>query len=185
MSRDAGYSSRELFTDREMVKSFRNVDFRLNHPERCDDYFRPEEPYCTNLTGAGTILPLENGKWRMYFRGGYNWKTPFRAGEENKTPCLSAAESEDGIRWRQVTKESIIKTDSFAGLSANVLNASVFLDTNPSAPRDERFKMLFAGFRSEDCHGLMLAVSEDGLNFRLKFENPLKIQCHPFQRLFL
>ncbi|NMA43093.1 MAG: hypothetical protein GX946_06905 [Oligosphaeraceae bacterium] len=176
MEQDSGYSSRELFTDREMVESFRNVDFRLHHPERCDDYYCPEEPFCTNLTGGGTLMQLANGKWRMYFRGGYNWKTPFVDEPKQPTPCLSAAESEDGIHWKQITAESILRKDSFAGLGANVLNATVFRDTNPDAPSDERFKMLFLGYRSDECHGLMLAVSDDGLHFRLKFENPLKIE---------
>ena len=176
MHNDPGFLTRELFTDLEEVESYKNIDFRLHHPERCDDFYAPEYPYASNLTGGGSIMKLDNGKWRLYFRGGYNWKSPF-AEEGEPTPCLSAAESKDGIHWEQVTKESILKKDQFEGLVANVLNATVFLDSNPECPADERFKMLFMGYRSEECHGLMLAVSADGFNFRLKFENPLNIEA--------
>ena len=175
LSNDPGYLTRELFTDLEEVESFDNVDFRLHHPERCDDYYEPKFPYGSNLTSEGSIIKLDNGKYRLYFRGGYNWKSPFTE-EGEPTPCLSAAESIDGIHWEQVTTKSILNKDSFKGIISNVLNASVFLDTNPAAPKDERFKMVFLGVISEDCHGLMLAVSEDGFNFRLKFDKPLNIE---------
>lgn len=173
---DPGYYSRELFTDLEEVESYKNIDFRLHHPQRCNDFFAPEFPYASNLTGGGSIIKLDNGKWRLYFRGGYNWKSPF-VEEGTPTPCISAAESVDGIHWEQVTTESILKRDSFEGLVSNVLNATIFLDSNPDCPVDERFKMLFHGYISEECHGLMLAVSEDGFKFRLKFDKPLGIEA--------
>ncbi len=176
MCADPGYYSRELFTDLEMVDSYQNVDFRLHHPERCDDFYAPEFPYASNLTGGGSIMQLDNGKWRLYFRGGYNWKSPF-VEEGEPTPCLSVAESEDGIHWKQITTKSILNKNDYEGIISNVLNATVFLDSNPDAPKDERFKMLFHGYISEDCHGLMLAVSEDGLKFRLKFDKPLNIEA--------
>ena len=176
MCADPGYHSRELFTDLEMVDSYQNVDFRLHHPERCDDFYAPEFPYASNLTGGGSIMQLDNGKWRLYFRGGYNWKSPF-VEEGEPTPCLSVAESEDGIHWKQITTKSILNKNEYEGIISNVLNATVFLDSNPDAPKDERFKMLFHGYISEDCHGLMLAVSEDGLKFRLKFDKPLNIEA--------
>ena len=173
---DPGYYSRELFTDLEMVESYKNIDFRLHHPERCDDFYAPEFPYASNLTGGGSIVKLDNGKWRLYFRGGYNWKSPF-VEEGTPTPCLSAAESEDGIHWTQVTTKSILNKNDYEGIISNVLNATIFLDSNPDAPKDERFKMLFHGYISEECHGLMLAVSEDGFKFRLKFDKPLGIEA--------
>ena len=176
MCADPGYYSRELFTDLEMVDSYQNVDFRLHHPERCDDFYAPEFPYASNLTGGGSIMQLDNGKWRLYFRGGYNWRSPF-VDEGEPTPCLSAAESEDGIHWKQITTKSILNKNDYEGIISNVLNATVFLDRNPDAPADERFKMLFHGYISDECHGLMLAVSEDGLKFRLKFDKPLNIEA--------
>lgn len=176
MYNDPGFASRELFTDLEEVESYKNIDFRLHHPERCDDFYAPEYPYASNLTGGGSIVKLDNGKWRLYFRGGYNWKSPF-VEEGTPTPCLSAAESVDGIHWEQVTTKSILNKNDYEGIISNVLNATVFLDSNPDAPKDERFKMLFHGYISEECHGLMLAVSEDGFKFRLKFDKPLGIEA--------
>jgi DNA-binding FadR family transcriptional regulator len=176
MQKDPGYCSRELFTDLEEVESYTNIDFRLHHPERCEDFYAPEFPYASNLTCGGTLMQLDNGRWRLYFRGGYNWGTPF-VEEGEQTPMISAAESSDGIHWERITTESILNKDSFGKDLVNyVLNATIYLDKNPDAPADERFKMIFQGYRSDDCWGLMLAVSPDGLNFRLKFENPMNIE---------
>lgn len=175
MFEDAGYESRELFTDQEMVRAFRNIDFRLHHPVRCDDFYEPQYPFASNLTEGGSIVRLDNGKWRLYFRGGYNWRSPF-VEDGIKTPCISAAESSDGIHWEQITRESIIRQDSFEGASVNVLNATFYKDTNPEAPVSERFKMLAVGCASGE-NGLLLAVSEDGLNFRLKSDKPLDIEA--------
>ena len=74
-----------------------------------------------------------------------------------------------------VTKESIVRRDSFEGHIVNVEHATVFYDTNPAAPDDEKFKMLFID-EVRNKTDLVMAVSGDGLNFRLKRENRFEIE---------
>jgi len=169
-----GSATRELFTDCEQIESLNGVDLRLHHPERCEVVFSPEEPYGSNLTGQGTILELPQGGWRMYFRGGSFWRSPFT--EKRGTSGIFAAESENGIDWKIVTPQSILSEDTFGPVMVRPLTASIFLDGNPDAPEDEIFKMLVPGRRPPDDEGgLFLAVSADGLNFRLK-TGPMPIE---------
>lgn len=174
MKDDAGFATRELFSDSEMIESQSGIDLRLHHPQRCNDVFSPEDPWGSNVTAQGTIVQLPQGGWRLYFRGGKFWRSPFT--ETRGESGLFAADSPDGINWKIVTPESILSKDSFAPVEIRILTATVFLDTNPDAPEDELFKMLVPGRHENERLGLLLAVSADGLHFRLKSDEPLKIE---------
>lgn len=174
------FRTRELFTDTEfLAKIDSQVQRRLHHPERKEVVLSPGFPYGTNLTGQGTILPLPDAKWRMYFRGGCTWKTMF-CQEEKGEPACFAAESTDGKKWEIVTPQSILhKKTFFPPVTLKPLNATFFYDSNPDAPADEKFKMLCYGYLGEiagERDGLFLAVSPDGFNFKLKYDKPFDIE---------
>jgi len=151
----------ELFVDEFMVDGLSDgAERRLHQPvprEVVLTFDKPwEGPYC----GYVSVMNVD-GKVRLYYRG---WP------ELGKGDCACVVESDDGIHftrpnlglheWDGSTENNIV----WKGPGCH--NFTPFLDENPNAPADQKFKALAGG-------PLLAFVSPDGYNWKLLQDEPV------------
>ena len=159
----------ELFIDDFLIDSMSNCQLVMHHPidEGPVLYFdRPwEGPFC----GYCTVIKDE-GSYKLYYRG---LPKSGKDGSNDETTCY--AESSDGIKWTkpslnlfkvQGTKDNNVILADNAPFSHNF---SPFLDQNPDANENQKYKAL-AGTKSTGLYGF---VSPDGINWSKMSKNPV------------
>ena len=156
---------RYLCWDKKLMDENGGVQVVMHKPEKKDIAL-----YCNDLwegvyNGYAGVIKVGD-VYRLYYRAG---KYP------RPTGCVCVAESRDGGRTFQKLPVNRIE---FEGCTENDIimtkpieeyfdNFSIFYDTNPACPAEERFKALC----SEDrwpYRRLMYYASEDGLRFEPK-----------------
>ncbi|MBL9081087.1 MAG: hypothetical protein JNK76_04740 [Planctomycetales bacterium] len=163
---------RELFLDLRLIDSFTGVRHVLQLPRdegpvlARDEAWEDERPSFV----FGTIL-RDGDRYRMYYRGHHG-------GAE--ITCL--AESPDGRTWTK-PKLGLIERggtrDNNIVLDDQLLthNFAPFIDENPAAPPEERYKAIAGAPRNSKADpkttGPRALVSADGLHWRLKQEMPV------------
>ena len=135
----------------------------------------PDRPWESSINAYATLFEDE-GRFRLYYEPHYMGE-----GEEygSYKAMLAYAESTDGVNWVKPT----IGTVRFQGSMDNNLvyglelskgrgahGATVFKD--PSAPPEERYKMVHAGRDENNTRFVHGAVSPDGLRWKA-MEEPL------------
>lgn len=167
---------RELFLDDALLLARENVEWRMHCPEPREVVLTCDKPWEGNTSAYYTVLE-DHGVFRMYYRGSHS------NGEGTKTPhpaYACYAESRDGIAW---TRPELGLVEVNASKANNVIwadpegvpeysgaahNFTPFLDSNPAAPKTERFKAL-AGIKT----GLLAFASEDGIHWRTLGAGPV------------
>lgn len=165
----------QLFLDTNRIERLTTSVLQLHPPVAREVVFQFDAPWEGPESGYVTILE-DNGKYRMYYRGG---------GERSEeVSCL--AESSDAIHWTR----PILGLYPFNGSMENNIiwkgrekayweshNFTPFLDGNPKARAEERYKAVALG-RYPDEHGetrkmLVAFVSADGIHWKRLQENPI------------
>ncbi len=152
---------RELFVDREMIDTLRDVELRLATPVDAGPVLLLDRPWERSFSTYTTILH-DGGQYRLYYRG-----TPVsKDGGSNEVTCY--AESTDGIHWSRPD----LGLFEIAGEKKNNVilandppfshNFTPFIDARPGVAADERFKAL-AGYSKT---GLVGFVSGDGVHWK-------------------
>ncbi len=146
---------RELFVDRYLIDTLDGLTLKLHEP-------KPTEPMQApaNDMEYGTIV-WDGELYRMYTREGRGAKF-----DGDITEVTRYCESRDGIHW---TKPSLGIVDLDGSKDNNVIlheapychNFAPFLDENPNAPADQKFKALAGTVKS----GLVAFVSPDGIHW--------------------
>ncbi|MSU23278.1 MAG: hypothetical protein EXS32_05570 [Opitutus sp.] len=160
---------RELFVDDFLVERMNGAEWRLHAPIDRGPALKPGDvPWEDTNTGYGTVIK-DGGTYRLYYRG--------NASMTNGRYCY--AESPDGVVW---TKPNL-GLHEFAGSKANNIilagragshSFSPFLDANPAASPDQRYKALGLLRTADDKRWELLAfVSADGIRWRLLREQPV------------
>ena len=159
-------SNRELFIDHFLIDQMNGTRLVMHSPideGPVLDFNKPwEGPFC----GYSTIIKDED-TYRLYYRG---LPKAGKDGSTNETTCY--AESKDGITWTKPNLGifEIMDTHNNNVILANDApfshNFSPFLDTNPMATSDEKFKAL-AGTKKTGLFGYR---SEDGIHWK-KIQN--------------
>ncbi len=142
----------ELFVDSALVDSLTGSARRqLHHPVPADIAFAPDAPH-EGTTSAYLTVFRDRDRVRLYFRG---------SGEEGSghPELVCTAESGDGRHFERPRLGLV----AFGGSKDNNIvwsgqgshNFSPFLDTNPAAPADQRYKAVgganpLFGFASPD-----------------------------------
>lgn len=153
----------ELFVDSHLVDSMSGARLELHHPVPRETVLQFDKPWEGAHAGYATII-LDGDKYRLYYRG-----LPAGNSDGSAAECTCYAESGDGIHFTKPdlgmfevfgTKENNVILSGMAPLSHNF---SPFLDTNPAAKPDERYKA-FAGISSNG--GLVPFASADGIHWR-------------------
>ncbi|MBI1318802.1 MAG: hypothetical protein GC168_07610 [Candidatus Hydrogenedens sp.] len=154
-------SSREVFFDAALVETFDGTELRLGHPEEQGTVLRFDAPWEGRYCGYVTVFQ-DADRYRMYYRG---LPQAGKDGSDSEVTCY--AESADGLTWTKPDLGVVVRADAPAN---NIVladhapfshNFAPFLDTNPDAPAEERYKAL-AGTAKTGLHAF---VSPDGIHW--------------------
>lgn len=166
-------SRRELFVDDWLVDRLEGrADLRLHHPTPGNVAVVTGEPWEGNATNYVTVFQ-DGSKYRMYYRGSHY---SYSGGKDrpNTRDLYCYAESPDGVTWSKPalglfdwngSKENNIVWD---GVGAHAF--SPFLDRNPDAPPEAKYKALGYGGGK---HGLYAVRSADGIHWTLMAPEPV------------
>lgn len=143
---------RELFVDHHLIQSLHGAGLKLQSPLERGIAFRFDRAHEGAFCAYVSIVTLPGGGFRAYYRG-----LP-SAGKDGAMDEVTAyAESRDGVTWTKPTENVVLQR------AAPVThNLSVFIDTRPGVPADERWKAI-GGLRQS---GLIRYVSPDGLSWK-------------------
>jgi hypothetical protein len=170
-------SQRQLFVDKSFINSLSGgASLVLQHPQVADASLIQNKPW-EGSWGEGESTVDDNGHYFMYYQCGPDTTD----GNDNLgTPVnVCVVESTDGITWNRPDLGQV----SFDGSTNNNIlsipdQADVgtqfypFIDTNPAAPANQRFKAVAGGnvsYQKADgttwIRGLYLMVSADGIHW--------------------
>lgn len=159
---------RELFIDDHLVDTMKSVQLLVHQPTREEIAVDCDKPWEGN--GCGYFVVLHDPKeaiYRMYYHA---WQIP--TGIESGGPLTIAYfESKDGIKWDRPnlglcefngSKENNILLDKM-GDGGRCHDFSPFIDANPAAKPEARYKATGAGF--ETPKGVWVYQSPDGIHW--------------------
>lgn len=174
-------SRRELFLDGYLIDQLvGGAQQQLHHPVPQEIALQHDAPW--EGTGSGYHSLLKDGDvYRMYYKA---WHLAVSKGKVNTGThplycCL--AESEDGINWHKPDlglhdfegskKNNIVMVSGKLGpLNVDPGHPAVFLDENPEAPKQAKYKAIF---RSSKPNGLLPFQSPDGLHWSPMTDKPI------------
>ena len=163
---------RELFVDRHLVATLEGEARQiLHHPIPREVVLVSDRPWEGNGLNYVTVFQ-DGGLYKMYYRGGDYDRGVTSLHEQ--VYCL--ATSRDGIRWNRPRlglvefggsmDNNILLTEKDEALGYICHNFSPFLDSNPAAPKSERYKAVGGG-------PLFALVSADGVHWRKATDKPI------------
>ncbi len=159
-----------LFVDGHSIHKMEGVSLRLHSPEPREIALRFDAPWEGKESGYVTVMRDHEGRFRMYYRGG---------GERSREVACVAF-SDDGIVW---TKPNLGLFDHAGSKANNIIfvgrrpsywethNFTPFLDANPDAPPESRYKAVGLGrayppVTSDRQKALVTLASPDGIRWR-------------------
>jgi len=156
---------RELFVDDFLMDGASGgVTRRLHHPVPREVVLQLDQPW-EGETSAYFATVRDGDRVLMYYRG------QVAPGSEGQVCCL--AESRDGIRFERVKaglfEYNNSKDNNIVWKGVGAHNFTPFLDSNPEATKDERFKAV--GY-SHHGGGLGVFGSPDGIHWRELLDRP-------------
>jgi len=155
-------NKRELFIDHYLIETLKGLQISKQIPHDEGPVLSFDKPWEGVFCGYCTIIK-DGDLFRSYYRG---LPTDGKDGSNIETTCM--AESKDGIHWvKPILKiykvgKSRRNNVILANEAPSSHNFSPFLDKNPNADPNQRYKAL-AG---EDKVGLRAYVSPDGLHWK-------------------
>ncbi|MDG2384807.1 MAG: hypothetical protein P8N76_24270 [Pirellulaceae bacterium] len=161
----------EPFVDRHLIHALENAELRLHAPRAAESVLSFDRPWEGAFCGYTTVIK-DADRFRMYYRG---LPSAGRDGTNREVTCY--AESEDGIDWHKPNlglyeiEGSRQNNVVLAGQTPASHNFSPFLDQNPDAPADQRYKAL-----GGTSAGLIGFVSSDGLRWKRIQSDPVFTQ---------
>jgi len=157
---------REIFVDDYLIAKLDGLRLQIHHPHDEGPVLYFDKPWEGAFSAYITIIK-EHDFYRAYYRG---IPKAGSDGKDNEVTCY--AQSKDGIHWE---KPNLGLFEVYGSYENNVIlanaapmthNFSPFLDTNPKALPEERYKALGGTQPS----GLIAFVSSDGLHWKKKQE---------------
>lgn len=174
---------RELFVDHFLLDQLNGTRLQWHAPRDEGETFAFDEPWEGLFSGYATIVTLEDGRFRAYYRG----KAVANAdGSEEEVTCC--AESNDGRTW---TKPKLGIYEVMGTKKNNVVlmhadtschNFSPFRDPRPGVPAGERFKALGGTMKGG---GLTAWKSADGYRWeKMAAEAVITKEMVPYPYMF-
>ena len=164
-------TDRQLFLDEFWTAESHGLTRRLNTPELKEPAIRSEHPWEARLSAYHSAFH-DGERWRMYYQcaGG-------SATDPGALNLQAYAESDDGISWNKPSLGLI----EYEGSTANNIvyagpgsEMAVFLDANPKASEDQKYKAVVRSPSGEEMTRVLYAmVSADGLSWRRMSESPV------------
>lgn len=169
-------SQRELFIDDHLIGEMQNVQLLVHPPIREDIAVTCDAPWEGNGCGYFTVLhDKQEAIYRMYYHA---WQIP--TGIEPGGPLtIGYFESNDGINWKRPvlglcefngSKENNIILDKM-GDGGSCHDFSPFIDQNPNAKPEARYKATGAGFQTSK--GVWAYQSPDGIHWTPMADKPV------------
>lgn len=157
---------RELFVDYFLIDHLINAELKMQKPQDQGVAFYFDRPWEGQFSGVFTIIK-DGNLLRAYYRGLPDVSKDHEVIGEVVT-CY--AESDDGIHWRKPN----LGIYEIRGTRENnvILTNDVicpFLDTNPEAKTDQRYKAIGGGEQG----GLVAYISPDGIHWKKLQEKPI------------
>lgn len=154
----------ELFVDDSLIESLQGAALKLNPPVRREIVLTTDRPWEGPASAYFTAIQ-DGKKVRLYYRG-------YCPGDQSQEQATCMAESDDGIHFTRPN----LGLFAFQGSQANNIvwqgieahNFAPFLDTNPKARPDSRYKAL-GGINSK----LYAFGSPDGIRWRKLLPDPI------------
>jgi hypothetical protein len=176
-----GIGSRlELLVDDYLLDALSGeARLQLHQPVPQEIVYRTDAPWEGNASGYPSVF-RDGDLYRMYYHGlHYRHSGEPAQALEDHPAVLCYAESDDGVNWRRPelgihdfrgsTANNIVLTrEAVSEISGDPAHTSVWLDTNPACPPDERIKITIVG----KPKGLYVLGSGDGVNFRVLSTTP-------------
>lgn len=168
-------SSLQLFLDSRLIDTMNGARLRMHSPMEREVVFTFDAPWEGPECGYATVLK-DGDRYRLYYRGG---------GElTEEVTCL--AESDDAIHWARPnlqlfeykgSKENNILWRGEAKAYRESHNFTPFIDANPAAAPDQRYKAVALGVYPDDKGDrrkmLVAMVSPDGIHWKRLQEDPV------------
>ena len=161
----------QLFVDDWLVASLNGVSRELHHPQPAEVVIQLDQPWEGHYLYDPSVLK-EGTRYRMWYRGG----------GPSRPHIWAYAESTDGVHWlkpelnliefRGSTRNNIVWP--IPGATCSTL--AIFVDGNPDAPPEERYKSIATGKEPNTSHDrpvIFGLVSPDGLRWRMIQEKKL------------
>lgn len=174
---------RELFVDRFLVDQLKGVRLQLHAPRDEGVAFAFDKPWEGLFSGYATIVTLDDGRLRAYYRGK---AVANRDGSEEEVTCV--AESADGRAWTKpelgLYEANGTRANNIVLMGANTSphNFCPFRDTRPGVPEGERFKA-FGG--TMEGGGLVAWKSADGYRWEKMADEPvIAKEMVPYKYMF-
>lgn len=164
--------------DRQLISQTKGVEHVLHPPVPREIVLVMDRPWEGKMSGYGTVMRDAEGKVRLYYRGGGDIDPP-------EVSCV--AFSDDGITFtrpslrlyeiRGTRENNVVFTAPDRPSYGQSHNFAPFLDTNPTAPADERWKaaalQIDKNDRGEKLKMLTVLASPDGLRWKPLAEKPV------------
>ena len=167
---------RELFIDDYLLGEMKNVQLLVHQPTREEIAVDCDKPWEGNGCGYFAVLhDRQEAIYRMYYHA---WQIP--TGIESGGPLTIAYfESKDGIKWERPnlglcefndSKDNNILLDKL-GDGGRCHDFSPFIDSNPAAKPEARYKATGAGFDTQK--GIWVYQSPDGIHWTPMAHGPV------------
>ena len=160
---------REPFLDDWLIDELKGASLALQRPIDAGIVLRFDKPWEGRFSGYSTVI-YDQGRYRLYYRG---LPVAGRDGSDDESTCY--AESKDGIHWEKPILD-LFPAESGEGTNRVLADAaptshnfSPFLDGNPNADTEARFKAVGGTADS----GLLGYISADGIRWRKLQEEPI------------
>lgn len=163
-------TDRQIFVDNYLIDSLSGTQIVKHTPHDEGPVLFLNKPWEGNFCAYFTIIQ-DKGLYRAYYRGS---TSAMQDGSKKEITCL--AESKDGIHWEKPNLRLYEMNGSYdnnvvlANEAPASHNFSPFLDKNPNANPDQRYKAL-AGMAK---YGLMAYTSPDGIHWKKLKDGVLK-----------
>ncbi|MBI3920093.1 MAG: hypothetical protein HY318_01650 [Armatimonadetes bacterium] len=152
----------QMFVDSYLTDTFAGASLALHSPLPREIAFHFDEPW-EGPTSAYVAIIKDGDLYRAYYRGSGHEGPTYR-----EHTCY--AESHDGIVWTKpklgLCEYNGSKENNIVWIGSGTHNFTPFLDTNPTAKPEDRYKALAGG-------PLIALSSPDGLHWKKMQEDPV------------
>lgn len=174
----------ELFIDNFLIDSLKgSARRRMHHPQPKELVIVHDEPWEGPGSGYHSVFSDDEG-YKMYYKA---WNRPQGPGSEQPQEAfyLGYASSKDGVNWEKpslglvdyagsANNNIVLGQRKIGGVFPDPGHPAVFLDQNPNATADAKYKAIIRDWSAASgLKGLLAFKSPDGIRWTLMADHPV------------